>query len=56
MNQQIEISGGEVRVWIEQEAVHLIAITAHNDPVELTRSEAIKLAKALMDLSEKLDS
>lgn len=56
MDQPIEISGGDIRAWIEQESVHLLAVSDSGDPVELTRSEVIKLAKALMELSEQLDS
>ncbi len=48
----------DVRLWIEQEAIHLKAIDpidAYGDPVELTRNEAIRLAKELIRLSETLD-
>ena len=56
MSQQFEISDGEVRLWIDQESLHLRATDAHGDPVELTKEEAVKLAQALLDFSEKIDS
>ena len=49
----------EIRLWIEQEAIHLKAIDPMNalgDPVELTKKEAISLANELIRLSEELDS
>lgn len=36
-----ESSEGAVRLWIEQDsAIHLKAISPHNDPVELTAEQA----------------
>ena len=55
MTQQIEVSDGEVRLWIEQESLHLRAADSHGDPVELTKEEAIKLAEALVDFAAKVD-
>lgn len=54
-----EFSGGEVRFWIEQEAIHLKAVSPENhpsgDPVELTGAEAKRLAVALLEAAKKLD-
>ncbi|WP_178124840.1 hypothetical protein [Pseudomonas sp. Fl4BN1] len=46
-----ESSEGAVRLWIEQgSAIHLKAISPHNDPVELTAEQALqRLASRLAD-------
>lgn len=46
-----EFSGGEIRVWLEQEAVHIKAIDNSVDPVEMTKEEALELAEALRQLA-----
>lgn len=47
---------GEVTVRIEQDAIHLKAITSHGDPVELTSDEARELAAALLELATRCDT
>ncbi len=50
-----ESSDGDVRLWIEQgSAIHLKAISPHNDPVELTAEQALELAQALQRLAGRL--
>ncbi|MEL7551799.1 DUF6360 family protein [Pseudomonas protegens] len=50
-----ESSDGDVRLWIEQgSAIHLKAISPHNDPVELTAEQALELAQALQRLACRL--
>ena len=50
-----ESSDGDVRLWIEQgSAIHLKAISPHNDPVELTAEQAVELAQALQRLAGRL--
>jgi len=55
MSKIFEISDGEVRLWIEQENLHIRAIDSHGDPVELTKEEAVKLAEALIRFSKEID-
>jgi hypothetical protein len=49
----VSVCNGDVRAWIEQEAIHLKAIDGI-DPVELTAEEALKLGRRLIAWSEKL--
>jgi len=50
-----ESSEGAVRLWVEQgSAIHLKAISPHNDPVELTAEQALELALALQRLASRL--
>jgi hypothetical protein len=56
MSKQFEMSDGEVRLWIEQESLHLRAADEHGDPIELTKEEAVKLAEALLGFSKEIDS
>ncbi|MDP9513877.1 hypothetical protein [Pseudomonas protegens] len=50
-----ESSDGDVRLWIEQgSAIHLKAISPHNDPVELTAEQVLELAQALQRLASRL--
>ena len=46
-----EISDGDVKVWIEQECIHLAAVDPHGDPIELTVDEALQLARVLERLA-----
>jgi hypothetical protein len=51
-----ELMDGDVRVWIEQEAVHIRAIEQiSGDPVELTSDMARQLADALDRLADQAD-
>lgn len=62
MSDGIEIQGsevfrlddGNVRAWIEQEAIHLVAVD-RGDPVELTADMAIRLANALLEMANKIN-
>ena len=56
MTNQIEVSDGDVRLWIEQESLHLRAADSFGDPVELTKEEAIRLAEALVSFAATVDN
>jgi hypothetical protein len=45
------LSDGEISIWVEQEAIHIKAIDKTGDPVEITKSIALELAKALERLA-----
>ena len=45
-----KIIPGEIELWLEQETVHLKAITKEGDPVELTSDNAQELIQALEQL------
>jgi hypothetical protein len=49
-----ELLDGEVRLYEQQEAIHLRAVDSHGDPVELTASAARKLAEQLLALAEQI--
>jgi hypothetical protein len=50
------ISGQDVYCWAEQQSsVMLKAVTQHGDPVELTATEARKLAKVLLRLADEVE-
>ena len=43
---------GEIALWCDEDrAIHLKAISAYGDPVELTATEARELADALLKLA-----
>lgn len=51
-----ELEGGDVRLWIEQEAIHLKACDSrHGDPAELTAESARELAKLLLKMADQID-
>jgi hypothetical protein len=51
-----ELFGGDVRVWIEQEAIHMKAVDRRSrDPVELTEAMARELAAVLLEMAARLD-
>jgi hypothetical protein len=51
-----ELLDGDVRVWIEQETIHLASFDRpHYDPVELTAKMARTLAAKLKELADQLD-
>jgi hypothetical protein len=55
-NDVFEFEGGEVKVWIEQESIHIHACDKrHRDPVELTSNSARQLAKKLEELANAID-
>jgi hypothetical protein len=50
-----QLVDGDVRVWIEQEAIHMIAHDPqYHDPVELTSTMARQLAAVLLDGADRL--
>jgi hypothetical protein len=49
-----DLSDGELRVWIEQEAIHIKAIDKFGDPVGLTKEKALELAEVLKRLAGKI--
>jgi hypothetical protein len=50
------LSDGEVKVWIEQDAIHLRAGDKFGDPVEITKQQALDLAAALERLAYRIIS
>jgi hypothetical protein len=48
-----ESDDGDVRVWLEQEAVYVKIVDKYGDPVELTSEEALKLASILRRYAEE---
>ena len=46
----------QVRVWVEQETVHLKVSEPHGDPVELTEIEAKRLAADLIEAVRKIEA
>jgi hypothetical protein len=55
-DEYFELNDGEVRAWIEQGAsIHIKAVAQNRDPVELTESQARKLANALLSMVKKLE-
>ena len=52
-----EFAAGEVSLWIEQgSSIHLKAVSSQGDPVELTASEALQIADALLEVAKLLKS
>jgi hypothetical protein len=45
---------GNLRAWLEQEAIHLKAVDKYGDPLELTGREARTLAQRLVRLAEMI--
>jgi hypothetical protein len=45
-----QLQGGNVKVWIEQEAIHM-KVADRTDPVELTSAEARELAATLIEMA-----
>jgi hypothetical protein len=56
LRQVHELEGGDVRLWVEQESVHLKACDPlHADPAELTVESARELARLLLELADQID-
>jgi len=52
-----ELHNGDIRVWLEQEEIHLRAADGKSrDPVELTPANARALAKKLIQFADRLES
>jgi len=49
-----QLPGGEIKVSLHQEAIHIKAIDPFGDPVELTKKEALELAKILRQLAAQI--
>lgn len=45
----------DVRIWIEQETVHLKVIDSYGDPVEFNAEECRVLATRLMELAKQIE-
>lgn len=56
MKHYINLSDGQVRLWIDQESLHLKAIDPYGDPVEISVEDAVKLANALIEFAKAIDS
>jgi hypothetical protein len=55
--QIFELVNGDVRLWVEQETIHLAAFDRpHCDPVELSTKMARALAAKLKEMADKLDA
>lgn len=48
------LSDGEVKVRLEQEAIHIKACDKFGDPIELTKKEALELAETLKHLAAQI--
>jgi hypothetical protein len=48
------ISEGEVKVWVEQEAIHIKALSGGTDPAEITKEQALELAEAIKRLASTI--
>jgi glycogen debranching enzyme len=46
-----KLSNGELAVW-EDGGIHIKAVTSRGDPVELSETEALELADALIRLAK----
>lgn len=54
--EMVRISDGEIALWTDQNrAIHIKAISAYGDPVELTAEEAKELAAELLRLAANLE-
>jgi hypothetical protein len=51
----VTMGDGDIRAWIEQEAIHIKAFDNHGDPVELSAEEARILAQELLRLAEGVE-
>jgi hypothetical protein len=49
-----KLLNGDVRVWIEQEEIHMKAVD-RGDPVELTPTMAKQLVAALLEMIAQVD-
>jgi hypothetical protein len=50
----VTMCDGDLRAWVEQEAIHLKAVDSHGDPLELTANEVRDFAQQLLELAEKI--
>ncbi len=46
-----KLSDGEIAIW-EDGGIHIKAVTSQGDPVELSETEALELADALIRLAK----
>jgi hypothetical protein len=54
-NTKFSLCDDEIRVWVEQEAIHIKAVDKSGDPVEITKSRALELAEALKRLAATIE-
>lgn len=47
------LSEGEIKVWVEQEAIHIKAVSS-GDPAEITKEQALELAAAIKRLADTI--
>ena len=50
MNEHVELCGGSIQIWLDQDVVMLKAVETSGDPVELNAEEARQVADALLKL------
>jgi hypothetical protein len=51
----LRLTAGQVRMWIEQEVIHLMAgHPPSGDPTELTPEAARAVARALLEMADKI--
>lgn len=43
-----------LHIWMDQEVIHIKAVDAHGDPVEITGGTARKLAARLVEMADEL--
>jgi hypothetical protein len=56
MSDVFEFEGGEIRVWVEQESIHIFACDkSYRDPVELTPKTARELGAKLKELADRIE-
>jgi hypothetical protein len=48
------VAGDEVKVWVEQEAIHIKAISGQKDPAEITKQQALELSEAIKRLANSI--
>jgi ABC-type Zn2+ transport system substrate-binding protein/surface adhesin len=44
-----------LHIWMDQEVIHIKAVDAHGDPVEITGEMARKLAARLVEMADELE-
>lgn len=55
-SRSIDLVGGDVRAWIENDAVRIKAGTASAGPVELLVSDVRRLAEGLLGMADALEA
>lgn len=47
--------GKNLHIWMDQEVIHIKAVDAHGDPVEITGETARRLAARLVEMADELE-